>query len=177
MALIACVYSGGIGMDNRQAEIITGQTPPEISPLLPIHRATTQSFERGLLLLRHSVLLWLESDPGSARLAKNDRLSSGVEPGPFQGPASHQSMHRGSRSHADIRALRHQWVIDHSLRQGPSTIRNVQHRGLKFLVQYITPARRCADIGVYLTAENGSKRMSLRQLMIRQSFLPPLVLS
>jgi hypothetical protein len=118
MAIIAYVYSAGIGMDNSQAGIITGQKPPQISPLLPIHRATTQSFERGLLLLRHSVLLWLESDPGSARLAKNDRLSNGVEPDPFQGAARHQSMHRGSRSHADIRALRHQGVIDHSLPPG-----------------------------------------------------------
>ena len=88
MALIAYVYSAGIGMDNRQAGIITGQTPPQISPLLPIHRATTQSFERGLLLLRHSVLLWFGIGPrlGSA-CEKRQTLQRG-QAGPFSGPSA-----------------------------------------------------------------------------------------
>ena len=50
-------------------------------------------------------------------------------------------MHRGSRSHAVMRALRHQSLIDHSLPPGSITIRTVQPSGLKFLVQYIARRR------------------------------------
>jgi hypothetical protein len=57
MTLIAHINSAGIGMDNGQAGIVASQTPPQIPPLLPIQRATVQSFEGGLLLLRHILLL------------------------------------------------------------------------------------------------------------------------
>jgi hypothetical protein len=86
----------------------------------------------------------LESDPGSARLAKNDRLSSGIGPGPFQGrPATNQCIaeaevmllygHSGTNPLSTI-----------ACRPDLQTIRNQPLHRLKFLVQYIARAREYA---------------------------------
>ena len=52
-------------------------------------------------------------------------------------------MHRGSRSHAVMRALRHEFLIDHSELAAwvSPQLETYRCRGLKFLVQYIAPGR------------------------------------
>src|ERR1700684_3452224 len=65
----------------------------------------------------------LNSDPGSARLAKKLQTLQRGRAGLFQGTARHQSMHRGSRSHAVKRAQGTKRSPTIACRPGPVTIK------------------------------------------------------
>lgn len=60
------------------------------------------------------------------------------------GPGRHQSMHRGSRSHAERRAQGHQTGLDHSLPPGSFAIKHCSRVRSQFPAQCIPPRRKTA---------------------------------
>ena len=142
-----------------------GASSAELSSLFPVQTTTFQPLKGGHPAFRHGILLKSEFRPelGSACEETTD---SPARPGRafFKALARHQSIHRGSRSHAVKRAQGTNRTSTIACRPGLVTIKSEGRRRFKFLAQYIAPQ------GTRLLSRNfrsPTRESALRVLLFR----------
>src|SRR4029077_15841057 len=140
VALVAHVNPSGVGMNDCQPGIGHRHLPPQLSSLFPVQTTTFQPLKSGHPAFRHGLLLKSAFRPGlGPALEKTPASPARSGRAFFKALARHQSMHRGSRSHAVKRAQGTNRTSTIACRPSLVTIKSESRRRFKFLAQYIAP--------------------------------------